>query len=212
MFTDKRREMVYNLMRHGYIHSERVKEAMLMVPRELFVPYNLRSCAYVDSPLEIGEGQTISAPHMIAIMCEVLDLNEGEQVLEIGTGSGYHAAIVSKIVGVKGKVYSIERIPSLAEKAKQNLKKADIRNVEVHVGDGSLGLPEHAPYDSIYVTCAAPVIPPPLIEQLKDKGKLLVPVGSSICSLKLLEKKNNEITVTDHGGCVFVPLIGVYGH
>ncbi|MEM0493476.1 MAG: protein-L-isoaspartate O-methyltransferase [Candidatus Thermoplasmatota archaeon] len=212
MSTNKREELVEKLVRYGYIKSDKVKEAMLSVPRELFVPYNRRSCAYIDTPLEIGEGQTISAPHMIAIMCEVLDITKGEHILEIGTGSGYHAAIVSKMVGPRGKVYTIERIHSLADKAKVNLKNAGIKNVEVHVGDGSLGLSEHAPYDKIYVTCAAPVVPPPLIEQLKDGGKLLVPLGSSICSLKLLEKKKDKTTVTDHGGCVFVPLIGVYGH
>ena len=131
--------------------------------------------------------------------------------MEIGAGSGYHAAIVSKIIGSKGHVYTIERFSSLAEFAKKNLENTKIKNVTVETGDGSEGLPKYAPYDRIYVTCAAPDIPPPLIEQLKDQGKLMVPVGKMICNLELIIKKGNKIISKDLGGCAFVPLVGEHG-
>ena len=149
---------------------------------------------------------------MVAIMCEALDIKKGQKILEIGTGSGYHAAIVSKLVGNTGHVYTIERFESLASKAKKNLEKVNIKNVTVKVGDGSLGLPDFAPYDRIYVTCAAPDIPAPLLEQLKDPGKLLIPIGGMFCNLELIEKKGGEINYLDLGGCAFVPLVGKYGH
>ena len=132
--------------------------------------------------------------------------------MEIGAGSGYHAAIVSKLIGDKGHVYTIERFPSLAENAKKNLEKVGIKNVTVEIGDGSEGLPKYAPYDSIYVTCAAPCIPQPLVEQLKDPGKLLIPVGQFISKLELVEKKNKKIIEKDLGGCAFVPLVGKHGY
>ena len=149
---------------------------------------------------------------MVAIMCEELNIKLNQKILEIGAGSGYHAAIVSKIVGKKGHVYSVERIKILAENAKENLSKADIKNVTIKIGDGSEGLVQNAPYDSIYVTCAAPDIPPPLLDQLKDPGKMLIPIGNTICTLFLVEKKNGEIKKYDKGGCAFVPLLGKFGH
>jgi protein-L-isoaspartate(D-aspartate) O-methyltransferase len=149
---------------------------------------------------------------MIAIMCEELDLKKDQKILEIGTGSGYHAAIVAKIIEPNGHVYTIERHRNLSEKAKQNLKNTNIKNLIVETGDGSEGLAKYAPYDRIYVTCAAPNIPQPLIEQLKDPGKMLIPVGGTICTLYLLEKNNGKIKKENHGGCAFVPLIGKYGH
>ncbi|MFH1101545.1 MAG: protein-L-isoaspartate O-methyltransferase [Methanobacteriota archaeon] len=211
-FVQEREQLVQKLVNEGYIKTDRVKQAFLQVPREVFVPDSIKSFAYVDTPLEIGEGQTISAPHMVAIMCEALDIQDGQTVLEIGAGSGYHAAIVSQLVGEIGKIYTIERYPVLADRARKNLKVANLQNVIVLVGDGSEGLSEYAPYDCIYVTCASPQIPPPLIEQLKDGGKLLIPVGSFYCMLELLEKKGSKILRTEYGGCVFVPLIGKYGH
>ena len=211
VFVKEREQLVKKLVREGYIKTERVKQAFLEIPREVFVPDMLKSHAYVDSPLEIGEGQTISAPHMVAIMCEALDVEEGQTVLEIGAGSGYHAAVVSRVISNTGKIYTIERFSNLANHAQNNLKAAGISNVVVCVGDGSEGLPKFAPYDRIYVTCAAPQIPPPLIEQLKDRGKLLVPVGDFYCMLVLVEKKGSEVVHTDFGGCVFVPLVGKYG-
>lgn len=205
-------ELVEHLKQRGYIKSKQVETAFLSVPREQFVPSSFRSHAYADTPLEIGEGQTISAPHMVAIMCEALDLESGQQVLEIGAGSGYHVAIISKIIGDKGHVYTVERLPSLADKAKKNLQSVGITSVTVEITDGSEGLPDHAPYDRIYVTCSAPKVPPPLIEQLKENGKLLIPVGKIMGSLKLVEKQNGDTIEHNICGCAFVPLKGKHGY
>ena len=212
MFNTSREQLVNRLVKDSYIKSDIVKKAFLTIPRENFVPEYLKLQAYVDRPLEIGKGQTISAPHMVAIMCEALDIQKGQKILEIGAGSGYHAAIVSQLVGEKGHIYTIERFEDLAKTAEQNLKNTDITNVTVVVGDGSEGLKKYEPYDRIYVTCAAPSIPNPLVDQLKDHGKLLIPVGSMYCELQLIEKKGQEIQSKDLGGCVFVPLVGKYGH
>jgi protein-L-isoaspartate(D-aspartate) O-methyltransferase len=211
-YKERRIELVNKLKRERRIISPEVEKAFLETPRELFIPKPMKNYAYIDTPLEIGEGQTISAPHMIAIMCEELDLQKEQKILEIGAGSGYHAAIVAKIIGIRGHVYTIERFLTLAQKAKENLKKAKIQNVTVEVGDGSEGLPKYALYDRIYVTCAAPEIPLPLIEQLKDPGKLMIPVGQMICNLKLVEKKHKKLKKKDLGGCAFVPLVGKHGH
>jgi protein-L-isoaspartate(D-aspartate) O-methyltransferase len=212
MFEQERERLVRNLCKEGYIKTKPVKQAFLTVPREEFIPDFLKNYSYVDTPLDIGNGQTISAPHMVAIMCEALDIKKGQRILEIGTGSGYHAAIVSQLVRETGRIYTIERFESLAIKAKQNLQTINCSNVIVEVGDGSCGLPLHQPYDRIYVTCAAPSIPQPLIDQLRDPGKLLVPVGDMYCELTLLEKEKQKHTVHHLGGCVFVPLVGRYGH
>jgi protein-L-isoaspartate(D-aspartate) O-methyltransferase len=212
MYEQERERLVTNLCREGYIKTERVKQAFLLVPREAFIPDSLKHYAYVDTPLDIGQGQTISAPHMVAIMCESLDIKDDQKILEIGTGSGYHAAIVSKLVGETGQVYTIERFESLAKKATENLKQTGITNVIIEVGDGSCGLPSYQPYNRVYVTCAAPKIPQPLIDQLQDSGKLLVPIGDKYCELILLEKQKGKSVVHRLGGCVFVPLIGKYGH
>jgi protein-L-isoaspartate(D-aspartate) O-methyltransferase len=211
-FEEKRKTMVNHLILERRIQSDKVKQAFLKTPRELFVPKHLENYAYADTPLEIGNGQTISAPHMVAIMCEELDIQKDQKILEIGAGSGYHAAVVSKIVGEKGHVYTIERFADLAKKAEENLKNAGIRNVTVEVGDGSKGLEKYQPYDIIYVTCAAPDIPKPLIDQVKDPGQLMIPVGGTICTLILLEKIQGKITKKNLGGCAFVPLVGEYGH
>ena len=212
MFTLERERLVNKLIREGYITSDNVKEAFLKTPRESFVPDALKMQAYIDTPLEIGNGQTISAPHMVAIMCEALDVDEGQKILEIGAGSGYHAAIVSHLVGENGHVYTIERFENLAKIAQENLENAGIANVTVEVGDGSEGLEKYEPYDRIYVTCAAPSVPQPLINQLRESGKLLIPVGRMYCELQLIEKKGEEIITKGLGGCVFVPLVGKYGH
>ena len=212
MFHTNREQLINRLVEDCYIKNDDVKKAFLTIPREKFVPEYLKIHAYVDRPLEIGNSQTISAPHMVAIMCEALDIQEGQKILEIGAGSGYHAAIVSCLVGEKGHVYTIERFEDLAKNAEENLNNAEITNVTVVVGDGSEGLKKYEPYDRIYVTCAAPTIPKPLIDQLKDFGKLLIPVGSMYCELQLIEKKGKEIQSKRLGGCVFVPLVGKYGH
>ena len=209
---EKRKILIEMLKKQGRIKSKEIEKAFLRIPREEFVPNIFEKHAYSDMPLEIGNGQTISAPHMVAIMCEELDLKKGQKILEIGTGSGYHAAIVAKIIEPKGQIYSIERHKNLAEKAKQHLKNLNIKNIIIKIGDGSEGLKKYSPYDRIYVTCAAPTIPQPLIDQLKDPGKILIPVGSTICTLYLLEKNNGKIKLENLGGCAFVPMVGKYGH
>ncbi|TDA28202.1 MAG: protein-L-isoaspartate O-methyltransferase [Archaeoglobi archaeon] len=190
--------------------SEKVYNAIKKVPRHLFVPERYRAEAYVDTPLPIGYGQTISAPHMVAIMCELLDLKEGEKVLEIGTGCGYHAAVTAEIVGKSGMVVSIERIPELAEMARKNLSSLGYDNIIVVVGDGSLGYAELAPYDKIYVTASAPDIPKPLIEQLKRGGRIVIPIGDTYQVLYVVEK-NEEIRKWSWGAVRFVLLYGKYG-
>ena len=212
MMSEERQELVKKLIQKDYLKSEKVKNAFFEISRENFVSKKDKNKAYIDTPIQIGSGQTISAPHMIAIMCEELDLKPGQKVLEIGTGSGYHAAVVSKIIGKSGHVYSIERHENLAEKAKINIQKACIKNVSVEVGDGSRGLSKYQPYDRIYVTCAAPEIPKPLVDQLKDPGKLLIPVGRMFCELIRLEKKMGKTYTYNLCDCAFVPLIGKYGH
>ena len=208
----RRRRLVEQLIKEGRITSNHVKEAFLSIPREHFIPVEKGPYAYMDKPLDIGNGQTISAPHMVAIMAEELQLKNGQKVLEIGAGSGYHAAIISKIIGPNGKVYSIERIKSLADKAKENLAKVEIKNVEVIVSDGSMGFEEYAPYDRIYVTCAAPSVPKPLLNQLSSEyGILLIPVGKIICDLKRVIKTPDGLKSESLGGCAFVPLIGEFG-
>jgi protein-L-isoaspartate(D-aspartate) O-methyltransferase len=203
---------VESLVARGYISRPEVIAAMKAVRRHVFVPDRHRDDAYADHPLEIGEGQTISAPHMVGIMVDKLDLRKGHRVLEIGGGSGYHAAVTAAIVGPEGHVYSVERIESLAERARRNLEAAGYEKlVTVVAGDGSKGLPRHAPYDRIFVACAAPAVPPPLIEQLKEGGKMLVPVGAGYQDLIMVEKKGTKVVQTSHGGCVFVPLLGEYG-
>ncbi|MEM2870550.1 MAG: protein-L-isoaspartate O-methyltransferase [Thermoplasmata archaeon] len=213
-FERQRRRLVESLKARGYINSPRVEAAMLAVRRHLFVPERNRPDAYDDRPLDIGEGQTISAPHMVAIMAEALELERGHRVLEVGGGSGYHAAVVAHIVAPEGHVYSVERIASLAERARKSLELAGYsKHVTVVVGDGSKGLPEHAPYDRIFVACAAPDIPPPLFDQLREGGKMLVPVGPVYLGQDLIrvEKRGGKQHSTNLGGCVFVPLIGEYG-
>jgi len=208
---DEKIRLIERLKRYGYIRSKEVENAMLSIRREDFVPPSVRRYAYDDTPLEIGFGQTISAPHMVAMMCEELELKKGLKILEIGAGSGYHAAVISKIIGEEGKIYSIERIVELAEFARKNLEKAEIKNVEVIEGDGSLGLPEYAPYDRILVTCSAPDIPEPLIEQLKEGGIILIPVGRTFSVLIKGVKRREGLEKKEICECAFVPLIGKYG-
>ena len=141
------------------IRDERVLKAMSLIPRELFVPSKEKKLAYEDRPLPIGFGQTISAPHMVAIMCEALDIKKGQKILEIGAGSGYHAAVVSSLVGDEGHIYTIERIEELGKFAEKNLKKEGFKNTTIIIGDGSEGMKKFQPYDRIYVTCASPRLP-----------------------------------------------------
>ena len=209
-----RERMVSMLLSSGHIHDQRVADAMRTVPRHLFLPDSLREQAYFDTPLHIGEGQTISAPHMVAIMVEALDLRPGHKVLEVGSGSGYHAAVMAELVRPGGKVFTIERLHPLVEMARSNLERAGYSSdVEVVEGDGTNGLPEHAPYDRISVAAAAPHIPEPLKEQLADDGRMLVPVGGSwYQDCTLVTRKKGKFHTEDLGGCVFVPLIGEHGY
>ncbi len=212
-YEELRRFMVMRLKESGYVKSKSVEEALLSVPRELFLPDNLRHLAYEDKPLPIGEGQTISAPSVVARMTELLDVREGQKVLEVGTGSGYQAAIVGKIVGPKGHVWTIERLPGLAEAARRRLEALGLANVTVVVGDGTEGLASEAPFDRIIVTAAAPEPPQPLIEQLREKGVMVIPVGSrDFQRLEIIRKgERGEITVTYDIDVIFVPLVGKYG-
>jgi protein-L-isoaspartate(D-aspartate) O-methyltransferase len=207
-FETERIKLVEGLRFYGI--SERVLDAMKKVPRHLFVPPPYRAQAYADHPLPIGEDQTISAPHMVAMMCDLLDLLNGMIVLEIGAGCGYHAAIMAELVGEDGHVYTMDRLSSLVNSASENLRKAGYSNVTVLLGDGTLGIPDHAPYDRISVACAAPDVPPPLIDQLKSGGKMVIPIGRHFQELYLVERINGIIK-KDKGGVIFVPLIGKYG-
>ena len=193
----------------GHI-SEQVLAAMGNVPRHLFVRESDISNAYEDYPLSIGHGQTISAPHMVGIMCSLLEIEKGMKILEIGGGSGYHAAVLAELTGHGGMVYSIERVTELAEFARQNLRDAGYENVVVTTGDGTIGFSEHAPYDCITVACAAPAVPRPLIDQLKRGGRMTIPIGRYMQELYLVHK-NDVISKENRGGVVFVPLIGEYG-
>lgn len=211
VFERERRNLVNSLKLQGIIKSKEVEKAFLKVPRHLFVPENLLDSAYVDSPLPIGFGQTISAPHMVAIMLELLELRIGQKVLEVGAGSGWNACLIAEIIGNKGKVFTIERIEGVADFARKNIERAGYRNVEVIVGDGTLGYEKEKPYDRIIVTAASPIVPEPLIAQLNKNGILLAPVGSRYCQELLKVFKGKEIKITKHGYCMFVPLIGKYG-
>ena len=214
VFAQQRARLVESLKARGYISSPEVEAAMRAVKRHLFVPERNRADSYDDRPLDIGEGQTISAPHMVAIMAEALELERGQRVLEVGGGSGYHAAVVAHIVAPPGHVFSVERIPSLAGRARESLERAGYSQyVTMVVGDGSAGLPEHAPYDRIFVACAAPDIPPPLFAQLREGGRMLVPVGPVYVGQDLIrvEKRAGRQHIENLGGCVFVPLIGEHG-
>ncbi|MGC8816617.1 MAG: protein-L-isoaspartate(D-aspartate) O-methyltransferase [Candidatus Hadarchaeum sp.] len=210
----EREELVERLIKWGYLKNPALIAAFRKVPRHEFVPSGERSYAYHDQPLPIGRGQTISAPSMIAIMMETLDLAPGMRVLEIGAGSGYNAALIAEVVGRKGLVVSVERIKELADFARENLRKTGYDWVKVVVGDGSLGYEEDAPWDRILVTACAPELPRPLVKQLKPGGKLGAPVGRDYMfqTWTVVEKtETGEISITEHGGCSFVPLIGRCG-
>ncbi|HHQ45133.1 MAG TPA: protein-L-isoaspartate(D-aspartate) O-methyltransferase [Candidatus Altiarchaeales archaeon] len=193
------------------MHTPKVVEAFRKVERHLFIPQNLHAEAYADHPLPIGCGQNISAPHMVAIMTELLEVEEHSNVLEVGCGSGYQAAILSEICG-KGGVVSVEYVPQLAERAGEKLRNLGYSNVKVVWGDGTLGYPEKAPYDRIIVTAAAPKIPKPLVKQLSEGGRMLIPVGGrQIQTLVEVSRIDGKILEKNHMDCVFVPLVGEEG-
>lgn len=203
-FKKKREDLVsYSIEKRG-VKDKTVLKSMNTVKRHLFVPEANVSNAYVDRPLSIGYGQTISQPYIVAYMTEVINPKPGDKVLEIGTGSGYQAAVLAEIVK---EVYTIEIIPELGNAAAARLKKLGYNNVNVRISDGYYGWTEHAPYDAIMVTAAAEFIPPPLIEQLKDGGKIVIPIGSPFMNqtLMLIEKKGKKITTRSLLPVVFVP-------
>jgi len=201
--------MVEDQLRSRGIKDERVLAAMESVQRHLFVDVHLRDNAYDDSALSIGEGQTISQPYMVAVMTELLELKGDEKVLEIGTGSGYQSAILSMLAA---EVFTVERIHAIAVRARRLLQEQNYTNVQVIVSDGTLGLPEHSPYDGIIVTAAAPHIPQHYIEQLKVNGRLVIPVGSRFSQvLYKIIKTPSGISSSISTSCVFVPLIGKEG-
>lgn len=204
-----REEMVNTQLAPRGIKDERVLEAMMRVPRHLFVPGRARQNAYDDMALPIGNGQTISQPYMVAVMTELLGLTGSEKVLEIGTGSGYQAAILAEL---SREVYSVERISELADEASRKLSSLSYGNVHVRSGDGTLGWPEEAPFDRIIITAAAPKIPDPLIEQMTENGILVVPVGSRLSQQLLrITKREKGLLQEYYTPCVFVPLIGAHG-
>jgi protein-L-isoaspartate(D-aspartate) O-methyltransferase len=205
----RRRMMVDTQLRGRDIVDERVLGAMERVPRELFVEERERRRAYDDAALPIGGGQTISQPYMVARICEALQLNGDERVLDVGTGSGYQAAVLAELAA---EVHTIERIPELAERARERLAAAGYDRVQVHVGDGTLGLPGQAPFDGIAVAAAAPGFPETLYEQLKPRGRLVVPVGSARGQRLEVAVRSPEGPALIHSvPCRFVPLVGAEG-
>jgi len=212
-YKEKRDDLVDGLIRKGYVESNTVEKAMRRVPRHEFVPKRVRSGAYIDAPQPIGEGQTISAPHMVAMMVENLEIEKGQKILEIGGGMGYHAAVIAEIVGEEGKVYSIEYVSNLAKSAQKRVKDAGYHNIKIIQGDGSSGYEKAAPYHRISVACGAPNIPSPLIDQLILDGKILIPIGNKFFQelIKATKKGENKIKKENLGGVRFVPLKGKNG-
>jgi protein-L-isoaspartate(D-aspartate) O-methyltransferase len=203
--SERQRMVQEQLMPRG-IHEERVLAAMGKVPREEFVPPDLRAESYSDGPLPIGYDQTISQPYIVALMTEQLRLQPHDRVLEIGTGSGYQAAVLAELVA---EVYSIEIVAPLAHTAEATLQRLGYKNVHVKVGDGYKGWPEHALFDAITVTCAPDHVPQPLVDQLKEGGRMIIPVGQRFAQeLYLLEKKNARLQQSAVLSVRFVPMTG----
>jgi protein-L-isoaspartate(D-aspartate) O-methyltransferase len=208
-WNDLRSRMVEEQLKPRNIRDERVLAAMRQVPRHLFVPEAVRSRSYEDKALPTHSKQTISQPFMIAIMLQALGLRGREKVLEIGTGTGYQAALLGRLADI---VHTIELVPELAEIARQNIADTRLSNVQIHVTDGSLGLPSEAPFDAIIVAAAAPDVPEVLIDQLAPEGTLLIPIGSrDHQKLTLIQKRESQIMRQTLTSCSFVPLLGMHG-
>jgi protein-L-isoaspartate(D-aspartate) O-methyltransferase len=208
-YASARKKMVDKQLASRGIGDLRVLSAMEEIPRHLFVPESLRYEAYDDNPLPIGHGQTISQPYMVALMTELLDLHGQERVLEIGTGCGYQAAVLSRLCDW---VYTVELIGPLADMARGILAQCGYDNISFRVGDGTLGWPEEAPFDGIIVTAGAPDIPHTLVDQLAMGGRLVIPVGDRFAqTLKLAIKAKTGLQIENHSGCRFVDLVGKYG-
>jgi protein-L-isoaspartate(D-aspartate) O-methyltransferase len=204
-FQSMKEEMVKTQIRARGVSDESVLNAMLKVDRHKFVPEETRHLAYSDRPLLIGEGQTISQPYIVALMTELLELKKGDRVLEVGTGSGYQAAILAELAD---HVYTIEIIESLGRSAERLLKELGYSNIDVKIGDGYIGWEEFAPFDAIIVTAAPPHIPQPLLDQLKEEGRLVIPVGGFYQDLKKITKVKGQIKSQDIIPVVFVPMTG----
>jgi protein-L-isoaspartate(D-aspartate) O-methyltransferase len=208
-FTSQRAEMVEKQLRRRSISDPGVLAAMAAVRREDFVPSEFRHRAYEDAPLPIGEGQTISQPYIVAAMTAALQLTGNERVLEVGTGCGYQAAVLSKIAKI---VFTVESRSELASAAASRLERLGYNNVHVHCGDGTLGLPELAPFDAILVAAAAPAVPEPLRSQLAEGGRMILPVGDAENQeLRYIERQGTSFITRSLEGCRFVPLVGYYG-
>jgi protein-L-isoaspartate(D-aspartate) O-methyltransferase len=208
-FLDERKYMVERQLCLRGINDERVLSAFESIPRHLFVPEDVRRWAYEDCPLLIGFKQTISQPYIVAYMTQSLELTGTERVLEVGTGSGYQAAILSRIVQ---DLHTVELIPALADRATRTLADIGVTNVFVHIGDGSQGWPESAPYDAIIVTAAAPHVPKNLLDQLADRGRMILPVGDGRSqSLQMWRRDGDSFSQEVLLPVVFVPLRGKYG-
>lgn len=209
-YDQKRREMVAQQLLARGIRDHRVLDAMLQVPRHVFVSEEFRAEAYEDHPLPIGKEQTISQPFIIAIALQALELDGSESVLEVGTGSGYQAALLAKLAR---QVYSVERHAQLADKAENTLRELGINNVQVSVRDGSQGWKEYSPYHAILVSAAAPSLPRSLLEQLADDGRMIIPVGPPHAQqLQLVRRSGSATTTNTVEGCRFVPLVGAEGY
>ena len=205
-----RKRMVEEQLIARGIKDKKVLEAFYKVPRHRFVPEGVIDNAYSDFPLPIGNGQTISQPYIVALMTELLELSATDKVLEIGTGSGYQTAILSELTP---KVYSVERFKQLSKEAGVALGELGYRNARLRIGDGTLGWQEESPFERIIITAASPRIPLPLVEQLAEKGKIVIPLGESFSQvLTVAEKINNRLQSREVCGCVFVPLVGKHGY
>ncbi|WP_380680565.1 protein-L-isoaspartate(D-aspartate) O-methyltransferase [Salinigranum sp. GCM10025319] len=205
-FEAARTRLVDQLVDRGHVERASTERALRAVPRHEFVPEGNRRSAYEDRPLPIGNGQTISAPHMVAIMTDLLALEPGDRVLEIGTGCGYHAAVVSEIVGA-GNVYSVEYEADLARESRERLSRLGY-DVHVRQGDGHAGWPEHAPYDAAYVTCAPETVPDAVVQQVRTGGRVVAPEGTSRQTLVVLTPTETGVSREVHGRVRFVPMRG----
>jgi len=213
MFEQELEALLKEMKARGVLKTRKVEEAFRAAPRHLFVPEAEQRSAYRDIPLPIGQYQTISQPSTVVAMTEALDVQPGQKILEIGAGSGWQAALLAHLTGPKGIVFSMERLIKIADLAKFDLERAKITNAHVILGDGSLGLAKQAPYDRIMVTCACPDIPPPLREQLKVGGKMVIPIGDAYTQDVQIITKTSEHSIDRRsiGMFRFVPLIGLYG-
>lgn len=204
-----RKRMVEEQLLARGIKNEKVLNAFYKVERHRFIPDDLKINAYADFPVPIGEAQTISQPYIVALMTECLDIKATDKVLEIGTGSGYQAAILAEL---SKEVCTVERIDNLSQRAKLTLQELGYTNIKMKADDGTLGWPQEAPFDKIIITAASPRVPLPLIEQLKESGKIIAPLGESLSQvLTIIEKKGGKLESIQVCGCVFVPLVGKYG-